>query len=99
MGKLVRDKIPDIIRRDGREPVVTVLDEVAFREALLAKLLEESAELSEAPPAQVPEEIADVLEVLHALARVHGQDWRDIERLADAKRAERGGFHDRVYLG
>ncbi|MGW5263942.1 nucleoside triphosphate pyrophosphohydrolase [Microbispora sp. NPDC004025] len=99
MGKLVRDKIPDIIRRDGREPVVTVLDEVAFREALLAKLLEESAELSEAPPAQVPEEIADVLEVLQALARVHGQDWRDIERLADAKRAERGGFHDRVYLG
>ncbi|MEN3538099.1 nucleoside triphosphate pyrophosphohydrolase [Microbispora sp. ZYX-F-249] len=99
MGKLVRDKIPDIIRRDGREPVVTVLDEAGFREALLAKLFEESTELSEAPPAQVPEEIADVLEVLHTLARVHGQDWRDIERLADAKRAERGGFDDRLYLG
>ncbi|GGO16772.1 phosphoribosyl-ATP pyrophosphohydrolase [Microbispora rosea subsp. aerata] len=98
MGKLVRDKIPDIIRRDGREPAVSVLDEAAYREALLAKLFEEAAELRNAPIDEVPEEIADVLEVLRALAQVHGCEWRDIERLADAKRAERGGFRDRLYL-
>lgn len=98
MGKLVRDNIPDILRREGREPVVTVLDEAAYREALLAKLFEESAELREASEEQVPEEIADVFEVLRALVRVHGRTWKDIERLADAKRAERGGFQERLYL-
>ncbi|MEU8198288.1 nucleoside triphosphate pyrophosphohydrolase [Microbispora amethystogenes] len=99
MGKLVRDKIPDLIRQDGREPIVTVLDDLAYREALLDKLLEESFELRDASAEQVPAEIVDVLEVLRALARVHGQDWRDIEKLADVKRAERGGFRNRVYLG
>ena len=98
MGKLVRDKIPDIIRRDGREPVVTVLGEAPYREALLAKLFEEAAELRDAPVEEVPEEVADVLEVLRALTQAHGYEWQDIERLADAKCAERGGLRGRLYL-
>lgn len=98
MGKLVRDKIPDIIREHGGNPVVTVLNETDYREALLTKLFEEAAELRDAPAASVAEEIADVLEVLRAIAHADGHDWQHIEKTAEAKRAERGGFRDRLYL-
>lgn len=98
MGKLVRDKIPEIIRQSGREPVVTVLDDEGYRAALMAKLFEEAAELREASGDEVPGEIADVYEVLRALAAVHGHDWETIEKVAELKRRERGGFQDRLYL-
>jgi len=99
VGKLVRDRIPEIIREHGREPVVTVLGEADYREALLEKLFEESAELREAADAEVAEEIADVLEVLRAIAKAHGHEWSDIEKVAEVKRAERGAFRERLYLG
>ncbi|NRQ32962.1 nucleoside triphosphate pyrophosphohydrolase [Nonomuraea sp. NN258] len=98
MGKLVRDNIPDIIRRNGEEPIVTVLDEADYRKALLTKLFEEATELNEASPAGVTAEIADVYEVLRALAAVHGHDWTAVEEVAAAKREERGAFRNRLYL-
>ncbi|MFI6458114.1 hypothetical protein ACIBF6_42020 [Streptosporangium amethystogenes] len=98
MGKLVRDRIPEIIREDGRDPVVTVLGEADYRAALLEKLFEESTELREAGVTEVAEEIADVLEVLRAIAKAHGHEWADIEKVAGAKRAERGAFLGRLYL-
>ncbi|MEU8378830.1 hypothetical protein [Streptosporangium sp. NPDC048865] len=45
------------------------------------------------------EEIADVLEVLRAVAHVHGYEWRDVEKVAETKRAERGAFSGRIHLG
>ncbi|MEV4583323.1 nucleoside triphosphate pyrophosphohydrolase [Nonomuraea jabiensis] len=98
MGKLVRDKIPDIIRQGGEQPVITVLDDVDYRNALLTKLFEEATELGEASPSEVAEEIADAYEVLRALATVHGHDWSAIEKVAASKREERGGFRHRLYL-
>ena len=47
------------------------------------------------PPAS---ELADVLEVLRALATAHGMTWEDIELQARRKRAERGGFDRRIFL-
>jgi predicted house-cleaning noncanonical NTP pyrophosphatase (MazG superfamily) len=98
VGKLVRDKIPDIIRQSGRIPDVTVLDDPAYREALMAKLFEEASELRAAAPEEVAGEIADVYEVLRAIARINGLEWDRIEKAAEAKRDERGGFGDRLYL-
>ncbi|MEV4170499.1 FAD-dependent monooxygenase [Nonomuraea sp. NPDC049709] len=98
MGKLVRDRIPEIIRRTGEEPVITILGEPEYRAALMAKLFEEATEVSEAPPEEVAGELADVYEVLRALAAAHGHDWQEIERTAEAKREERGAFKDRLYL-
>ncbi|WP_343953802.1 nucleoside triphosphate pyrophosphohydrolase [Nonomuraea longicatena] len=94
----MRDKIPDIIRQNGGNPVITILGATEYREALTAKLFEEAGELREAPIGEVAGEIADVYEVLRALAADHGYDWAAIERTAQAKRDERGGFLDRLYL-
>lgn len=43
--KLVRDRIPEIMDRDGVRYEVGTLDPDAFREALLAKVVEEAEEL------------------------------------------------------
>ncbi|MFB4293287.1 nucleoside triphosphate pyrophosphohydrolase [Nonomuraea sp. ATR24] len=60
--------------------------------------LEESTEFGQASPDEVTGEIADVYEVLRALAAVHGHDWATIEEVAAAKREERGAFRERLYL-
>ena len=46
--KLVRDRIPEIIQSDGCRPVIRVLDEASYRQALLAKLAEEADEADRA---------------------------------------------------
>ena len=99
MGKLVRDKIPDIIRASGRTARVTTLPADAYRTALKEKLREEVAELTAADTAdRVIEEAADVLEVLTAIVAVHGATLDSIVDVARRKRAERGGFDMRLWL-
>ena len=67
-------------------------------EALLSKLEEETLELRAASPTERIEELADIFEVVHALARKFGVDMAGLERAADAKRAERGGFDSGLWL-
>jgi predicted house-cleaning noncanonical NTP pyrophosphatase (MazG superfamily) len=99
MGKLVRDKIPEIIRRSGRTPRVTTLDEQAYRTALYDKLREEAAELRVARRREeVIDELADLLEVVVALAATHDVTLDAIIEAARRKRADRGGFEMRLWL-
>lgn len=97
-GKLVRDLVPEIIRASGREPHVRVLDDEAYVMALRTKLLEEAAEAAEADASQLLEELADVLEVLRALAQTTGRDLAAVVERADRKAVERGAFARRLFL-
>jgi predicted house-cleaning noncanonical NTP pyrophosphatase (MazG superfamily) len=97
-NKLVRDQIPDIIAATGSQPSTRVLDHASYRDALRSKLLEEAREAEAAADGQLASELADVLEVLKALAQAHGMKWEDIELQARRKRAERGGFDRRIFL-
>ncbi len=96
--KLVRDQIPEIIAAAGRHPVTRVLDQADYQAALRTKLLEEAREAQAAPDGQQASELADVLEVLKALAVAHDMSWEDVVSEADRKRAERGGFGNRIFL-
>ena len=96
--KLVRDRIPEIIKSDGRRPVTRVLDEASYRQALLAKLIEEAQEASHATADGLPGELPDVLEVLRALTVTAGMSWAQLLALADDKRNRRGGFGRRIFL-
>jgi predicted house-cleaning noncanonical NTP pyrophosphatase (MazG superfamily) len=96
--KLVRDQIPAIIAADGHQPVTRILDHAGYEAALRAKLLEEAHEAQAAPDEQLASELADVLEVLQALAAAHDMSWEDIVFEASRKRAERGGFDNRIFL-
>jgi predicted house-cleaning noncanonical NTP pyrophosphatase (MazG superfamily) len=97
-NKLVRDRIPEIIRANGDRPVTRVLGDADYRAALLAKLVEEAGEASQATASDLPGELADVLEVVKALTAEAGLTWEQMLALADGKRARRGGFRDRLYL-
>jgi predicted house-cleaning noncanonical NTP pyrophosphatase (MazG superfamily) len=96
--KLVRDRIPRIIEADGGQPVTRVLDQAGYLAALRAKLMEEAGEAQAAPDGQLRSELADVLEVLQALAAAHGMSWEDVVAEAVRKRGERGGFDERIFL-
>jgi predicted house-cleaning noncanonical NTP pyrophosphatase (MazG superfamily) len=92
-AKLVRDKIPEIIRDSGAEPVTWVAGAAEYRGLLRAKLVEE---VDEFLASEDPNELADVLEVLLALANDLGVDRDHLEMLRASKAFERGGFADRI---
>ncbi|HVV66794.1 MAG TPA: nucleoside triphosphate pyrophosphohydrolase [Candidatus Saccharimonadales bacterium] len=94
-NKLVRDKIPEIIRADGKQLTSRVLNDTEHLEALLEKLKEECAELATARNA---EELADVHEVLHALADALGITREELEKVQAEKAARRGGFKQKIFL-
>jgi predicted house-cleaning noncanonical NTP pyrophosphatase (MazG superfamily) len=96
--KLVRDGIPRIIEAGGGQPVTRVLDQAAYLAALRAKLIEEAEEAQAASDGQLRLELADVLEVLQALAAAQGLSWEDVVAEAARKRDERGGFDQRIVL-
>ncbi|RAV02670.1 nucleoside triphosphate pyrophosphohydrolase [Paenibacillus sp. YN15] len=98
-NKLVRDRIPEIIRATGRQCRTAILNEEDYRKELLTKLREESREYFAAQsPEESLEELADLLEVIRALAAVHGATWEQLETLCEKKTEARGGFQDRLFL-
>jgi len=96
IGKLVRDRIPQIIRGDGAEPVTYTAGPEEYRGRLRDKLGEEVAEFLASDERSAPEELADVLEVVRALAADLGLDADQLEKIREAKASERGGFADRT---
>jgi predicted house-cleaning noncanonical NTP pyrophosphatase (MazG superfamily) len=94
-NKLVRDGIPDLIAKSGRICDYTVLSPPIFRENLDDKLEEE---LSEFRQSRDLTELMDIVEVIQAIVECEGGDWADFERARDARRAERGGFRERIWL-
>lgn len=92
--KLVRDKIPEIIIKDGKQPITRVLDDQEYLIELVKKLGEEYQEFIVDLSI---EELADVQEVVRALAdAIASQDELEAVRLD--KYHKRGGFKDRIYL-
>lgn len=90
-GKLVRDRIPELFAHE--QDSFRTADEAEYGFLLRVKLSEEVGEyLADADPA----ELADVMEVVLALARRHGLKPEDLERMRAAKHAQRGGFDKRV---
>jgi predicted house-cleaning noncanonical NTP pyrophosphatase (MazG superfamily) len=94
-NKLVRDKIPEIIEKRGDRPVTRTLGTDAYRQELRRKLQEEVAEFCESGEV---EELADILEVVVALAAVEEVSQFQLEEMRKRKRRERGGFDQRVFL-
>lgn len=98
-NKLVRDKIPEIIERKGQRYTTKKLDTSSFIQELKAKFKEEITEyLATENDNDAIEELADILEIIHSLSRVHGGNFNDIEAARQKKFIERGGFTEKIYL-
>lgn len=91
--KLIRDRIPEIAEINGGVMDYHLANPAEFRHHLQKKLLEEANEFLESGE---PEELADILEVIRAIAEERGMTMRDVYVLRDKKRKERGGFDNRV---
>ena len=94
-NKLVRDRIPEIIRTHGETPVVRILEQEEYTACLEVKLDEEVTEYHRDKNA---EELADILEVVYALAENLGCSRQELEKIYDRKHESRGGFRDRTFL-
>lgn len=94
-NKLVRDKIPEIIEKSGKAAHCRVLENEEYLAELDRKLNEECAEYQ---ADKSIEEMADVLEVLYAIAEARGYSVEELERVRAAKAEKRGGFQDRIFL-
>ena len=93
--KLVRDKIPAIIEQNGQIPVIRILGDAEYAHYLEQKLDEE---VSEFHKDKNVEELADILEVVYALAENMGHTKEELLEVCQKKHDERGGFRDRIFL-
>lgn len=93
--KLVRDKIPEIIKASGGRCAFRLLSDKDYLAALDAKLAEELAEYQESHSV---EELADLLEVIYAAAKARGCSAETLDRIREEKAAERGRFDKKILL-
>jgi predicted house-cleaning noncanonical NTP pyrophosphatase (MazG superfamily) len=96
--KLVRDRIPEIIRQSGRECGVETMEEEEFRQGLRAKLVEEAQEAAAATGTDLVTELADLYEVIDTLMAASGIDRETVLKEQKRRRLERGGFSRRIKL-
>lgn len=94
-NKLVRDKIPEVIRGSGKKCEVSVVIGKEKTELLEKKLMEEVNEFLEAKNL---EELADVMEVLVGLAEDLGYSEDQLMKVRTEKLEERGGFKEGIVL-
>ena len=94
-NKLVRDKIPEIIMKSGKTAHCHVLDNNEYITELDRKLNEECAEYQ---ADKNIEELADMLEVMYAIAEARGYSVAELERVRLEKAEKRGGFSERIFL-
>lgn len=94
-NKLIRDKIPEIIASQGKTCHTQILDPDTYQTMLEAKLQEE---LNEYLESKQLEELADLLEVIHALIDTTGYTWAQLEAIRQEKHAQRGGFEKKLLL-
>jgi len=93
--KLVRDRIPEIIEKDGKTCECSVLSQEYYIALLDQKLNEELAEYQES---KSMEELADLLEVMSAVATARGSSIEEVEKIRVSKKEKRGGFEKRILL-
>lgn len=94
-SKLVRDRIPEIIKADGKECETEIVRGIEKQKLLEKKLLEEVNEYIEDKNL---EELADIMEVLFGLANELGYNEEELLKKRRDKLVERGGFKEGIVL-
>jgi predicted house-cleaning noncanonical NTP pyrophosphatase (MazG superfamily) len=98
-NKLVRDLVPGTLRAGGHEVSTRTLVGRELLEALRAKIDEEAAEYDTAlDDEQAAVELADLLEVIMAIAKRRGLSEAAVQQVRAAKAAQRGAYDLGVFL-
>lgn len=94
-NKLVRDKIPDIIKKDSRKPITKILNDEEYKKELDKKLQEEVKEYLEDDNI---EELADIVEVIYGILASKDVSLEEFESVRKKKAEKRGAFKDKIFL-
>ena len=94
-NKLVRDNIPDIIKKNGATPIVRILDDEEYFKELNRKLKEE---LNEYLDGNDIEELADLYEVMLAILDYKKMSLMEFDIIRKMKVEKRGAFKNKMYL-
>ena len=95
INKLVRDNIPLICVSNGQTPETKILDDENYASALKTKLYEE---VEEYLLDYNIEELADIIEVIEALAENQGSSLDEIMKIKQHKQNKNGAFKNRIFL-
>ena len=94
-NKLVRDKIPKIIKEKGKTSIIHKASENEYWQKLKEKFKEEVEEFYKDSN---EEELADILEVINAICEFKNISKDNLESLRKKKAEERGYFQERIIL-
>lgn len=93
--KLIRDKIPGIIKARGETPVTHIANQEEYSKMLRLKLREEVAEFI---ADEKPEELADILEVIYQIGEEKGVTPKQLEDIRVKKVEDKGAFKEKIVL-
>ena len=101
--KLVRDKIPQIIKKHtGKSVKFEIASSSKMTQLLKKKLKEEIKELEIAiknkDVKEITEEMADVKEVLNAISKHEKIPLLQVEKRRKEKLRQKGGFKERIVM-
>jgi predicted house-cleaning noncanonical NTP pyrophosphatase (MazG superfamily) len=94
-NKLVRDRIPEIIKSRGKIPVTHTAPIEEYKSRLNEKLFEEVREYTLSGNV---EELADLLEVVYAICELNNVSRQELIEFQRKKSEEKGKFLDRIVL-
>ena len=98
VNKLIRDKIPEIIASNSAKIVIRVMDKDECLQKLNDKLIEEALEVGDSKTKkEITEELADLLEVMLSIAKIHEIDFIEIQETSEEKKIKNGGFEGRIF--
>ena len=99
LNKLVRDKVPSLVTKDGGSYTLQLLSPLEHQTQITKKLVEEIKEYSEAPSKEKAlEELVDIVELIHAALKLHDVSVEQFEALRLDKKKRKGGFEKGIYL-
>lgn len=93
--KLVRDRVPEIIKASGRNCDYRTLSNAEVLLALQDKLLEKANNFAKNP---TEEEISDIMELMDAIVDKFGFEQMHIDYLKLKNRQAKGGYQNNTYL-
>lgn len=96
--KLIRDKIPGDIGREGGKVVSRILNDDEYLIELKKKLAEESEELFEAGPEKLVGEISDIQEIIDNMLEVLKIPKSELAKKQKEKNEKYGSFRKRIFV-
>ncbi|MBQ6240109.1 MAG: nucleoside triphosphate pyrophosphohydrolase [Firmicutes bacterium] len=95
VGSLVRDRIPEILRREGNFPMTRTLDDEEYLYQLHVSLKHAiEVYMSQRSVA----DLSDVLEIIEAIAEMRGVTDEEIVKIRNYRAMTFGTYHNRLFL-